>query len=59
MSEDEFHVDMRPSATITCDSVITSLLHWQGKLFVGFSGRVIKVPLLILYLLLLIRFSLE
>ena len=44
MLEDEFQVDMRSVGTITCDSVVTALLHWQGKLFVGLSERVIKVP---------------
>ncbi|PKA58375.1 Lissencephaly-1 like [Apostasia shenzhenica] len=37
---DGLHVDIRPVASINCDSVITSLLHWNGKLFVGFSNKI-------------------
>ncbi|KAK8916202.1 hypothetical protein KSP39_PZI023253 [Platanthera zijinensis] len=38
--EDELHVDVRPVASVMVDSVITSLLHWHGKLFVGFSNKI-------------------
>ncbi|XP_020574851.1 uncharacterized protein LOC110020914 isoform X2 [Phalaenopsis equestris] len=33
-------VDVRPVASLNFDSVITSLLHWHGKLFVGFSNKI-------------------
>ncbi|OIT38586.1 zinc finger ccch domain-containing protein 62 [Nicotiana attenuata] len=32
-----------PLGSITCDSVVTALLYWQGKLFVGQADGVIKV----------------
>lgn len=38
--EDESHLDVRPVASVMVDSVITSLLHWHGKLFVGFSNKI-------------------
>ncbi|XP_028554044.1 uncharacterized protein LOC110105013 isoform X3 [Dendrobium catenatum] len=38
--EDELQVDVRPVASLIFDSVITSLLHWHGKLFVGFSNKI-------------------
>lgn len=38
--EDEFQVDARPVASLIFDSVITSLLHRHGKLFVGFSNKI-------------------
>ncbi|KAL7176359.1 hypothetical protein ACSBR2_029821 [Camellia fascicularis] len=40
---DEFGIDATSLGSIACDSVITSLLYWQGKLFVGRADRVIKV----------------
>ncbi|XP_077231656.1 zinc ion binding protein [Tasmannia lanceolata] len=43
LSEDEFHVDTRPVGVFACGSVITALLYYKGKLFVGFSDKVIKV----------------
>ncbi|PON91546.1 Guanine nucleotide-binding protein, beta subunit [Trema orientale] len=43
LSGDEFHVDPRPIGSIPCSSVITALLFWQGKLFVGYADRLLKV----------------
>lgn len=43
MSERESEVEIRDVASIKCDSVITSLLYCQGKLFVGLSNKEIKV----------------
>ncbi|KAL6211997.1 hypothetical protein ACLB2K_017220 [Fragaria x ananassa] len=40
---DEFQTDFRPYGSIPCDSVITTLLCWQGKLFVGYANRNITV----------------
>ncbi|XP_062021330.1 uncharacterized protein LOC133737868 [Rosa rugosa] len=42
-SGDEFQTDFRPIGSIPCDSVITTLLCWQGKLFVGYANRNIMV----------------
>ncbi|XP_050365646.1 uncharacterized protein LOC126784207 [Argentina anserina] len=42
-SGDEFQTDFRPIGSIPCDSVITAMLCWQGKLFVGFTNRNIMV----------------
>ncbi|KAG1328096.1 hypothetical protein COCNU_01G020300 [Cocos nucifera] len=42
-SQNELEMDIKTIGSITCDSVITSLLYWHGKLFVGFSNREIKV----------------
>nr|XP_011459806.1 PREDICTED: uncharacterized protein LOC105350103 [Fragaria vesca subsp. vesca] len=42
-SGDEFQTDFRPIGSIPCDSVITTLLCWQGKLFVGYANRNITV----------------
>nr|XP_048332569.1 protein translocase subunit SECA2, chloroplastic isoform X3 [Ziziphus jujuba var. spinosa] len=39
---DEFQVDARPIGSIPCDSVITALLCWQGKLFVGYANKLVK-----------------
>ncbi|XP_006655338.1 uncharacterized protein LOC102722018 [Oryza brachyantha] len=41
--EDESEVEMRDVSTFTCDSIITSILYWDGKLIVGLSNREIKV----------------
>ncbi|KAK9271029.1 hypothetical protein L1049_026618 [Liquidambar formosana] len=43
LTGDEFQMDVRPVGSIACDSVITALLYWQGKLFVGYAERFIKV----------------
>ncbi|KAJ0972075.1 hypothetical protein J5N97_020034 [Dioscorea zingiberensis] len=43
LMENDFEVDIEPVASINCDSVITSLLHWHGKLFVGLANKEIKV----------------
>ncbi|OAY76403.1 Myosin heavy chain kinase A, partial [Ananas comosus] len=43
LSENESEVDLRNIGSIVCDSFITSLLYWQGKLFVGLSNKEIKV----------------
>lgn len=43
LSEDIFHVDPRPIGSIPCGSVVTVLLFWQGKLFVGSADRLVKV----------------
>ncbi|KAL5993124.1 hypothetical protein ACLOJK_014046 [Asimina triloba] len=40
--EDEFQVDTQMAGTIVCESIVTALLYWQGKLFVGLSNKVIK-----------------
>nr|XP_029118288.1 uncharacterized protein LOC105037214 isoform X1 [Elaeis guineensis] len=42
-SQNELEMDIKTIGSVTCDSVITSLLYWHGKLFVGFSNREIKV----------------
>lgn len=39
----EFHVDAIPIGSIPCGSVITALFYWQGKLFVGYADRTVKV----------------
>ncbi|KAF0922655.1 hypothetical protein E2562_001053 [Oryza meyeriana var. granulata] len=41
--EDESEVEIRDVATFTCDSIITSILYWDGRLIVGLSNREIKV----------------
>lgn len=43
VSGDDLHIDLRSVGSIACDSVITALLYWEGKLFVGFADRIIKV----------------
>lgn len=43
LSGDDIHVDPRPIGCIPCGSVITVLLFWQGKLFVGSADRLVKV----------------
>lgn len=40
---DEFQIDTMDLGSISCDSVITALLYWQGKLFVGRADRVTNV----------------
>ncbi|CAL4900854.1 unnamed protein product [Urochloa decumbens] len=41
--EDESEVELRDVASITCDSIITSMLSWDERLIVGLSNRDIKV----------------
>ncbi|KAF2930851.1 uncharacterized protein [Oryza sativa Japonica Group] len=41
--EDDSEVEIRDVATFTCDSIITSILYWDGRLIVGLSNREIKV----------------
>ncbi|RLN31134.1 uncharacterized protein C2845_PM05G37550 [Panicum miliaceum] len=41
--EDESEVELRDVASITCDSIITSILSWDERLIVGQSNRDIKV----------------
>ncbi|XP_057503100.1 uncharacterized protein LOC130786751 [Actinidia eriantha] len=41
--EDEFQIDAMDFGSIACDSVITALFYWQGKLFVGQADRITKV----------------
>ncbi|CAH9128435.1 unnamed protein product [Cuscuta epithymum] len=36
-------IDATAFGSISCDSVVTALLYWQGKLFIGQADRVIKV----------------
>ncbi|KAI3680854.1 hypothetical protein L6452_35631 [Arctium lappa] len=43
LSSDESGVDVTQIGTIPGDSVVTTLLYWQGKLFVGHADRTIKV----------------
>ncbi|XP_070670840.1 uncharacterized protein [Malus domestica] len=43
LSGDEFQIDSRLIGSIPCDSVITTLLGWQGKIFVGCANRNIVV----------------
>lgn len=43
LSSDESGVDVTQIGTIAGDSVVTSLLYWQGKLIVGHADRTIKV----------------
>lgn len=43
LSGDEFQIDVTPTGSIPCGSVITALLCWQGKLMVGNADRSIKV----------------
>ncbi|ONK73137.1 uncharacterized protein A4U43_C04F27630 [Asparagus officinalis] len=43
LTENELQIDIKPVASITCDSVIASLISWRGKLFAGFSNKEIKV----------------
>lgn len=43
LSGDDLHIDNRSVGSIACDSVITAVLYWEGKVFVGFADRIIKV----------------
>ncbi|CAA6667706.1 unnamed protein product [Spirodela intermedia] len=40
---DGFEAELRPIGSIPSDSVVTSILHWRGRLFVGGSSRDVKV----------------
>ncbi|KAG8044648.1 hypothetical protein GUJ93_ZPchr0393g29138 [Zizania palustris] len=39
----ESEVEIRDVASITCDSIITSILYWDERLIIGLSNRDIKV----------------
>nr|BAJ99963.1 predicted protein [Hordeum vulgare subsp. vulgare] len=41
--EDESELEIRDVASISCDSIVTSILYWDEKLIVGLSNREIKV----------------
>lgn len=41
--DDESEVELRDVASITCDSIITSILSWNERLIIGLSNRDIKV----------------
>ncbi|XP_008783321.3 uncharacterized protein LOC103702608 [Phoenix dactylifera] len=43
LSQNELEMDIKTIGSITCNSVITSVLYWHGKLFVGFSNGEIKM----------------
>lgn len=43
LSGDEFQMYVKPIGSIPCDFVITALLCWQGKLFVGYANKLVKV----------------
>jgi len=43
LSGDEFQIEVIPTGSIPCGSVITALLCWQGKLIVGYADRSVKV----------------
>ncbi|KAK2967886.1 hypothetical protein RJ640_012366 [Escallonia rubra] len=43
LSGDDSDIDTTLVGSIACDSVITALLSWQGKLIVGLADRCIKV----------------
>ncbi|KAK8572319.1 hypothetical protein V6N13_047923 [Hibiscus sabdariffa] len=43
LAGDDVEVDVRQIGSIPCDSVITALTYSEGKLFVGFGDRIIKV----------------
>ena len=55
--EDESEVELRDVASITCDSIITSILSWDEKLIVGQSNKDIKVKLLFFFDQLSVHFS--
>ncbi|XVE55282.1 hypothetical protein DITRI_Ditri03aG0146100 [Diplodiscus trichospermus] len=42
LAGDDFQLDVRAIGSITCDSVITALSYWEGKLFVGFGDKAVK-----------------
>ncbi|KAJ7959173.1 Protein translocase subunit SecA [Quillaja saponaria] len=43
LSGDEFQFDVKPVGSILSSAVITALLCWQGKIFVGYADKSIKV----------------
>ncbi|PPD97617.1 hypothetical protein GOBAR_DD05351 [Gossypium barbadense] len=43
LAGDDVEVDVRHIGSIPCDSVITALSYSEGKLFVGFGDRTVKV----------------
>ncbi|KAJ9560356.1 hypothetical protein OSB04_005516 [Centaurea solstitialis] len=43
LSSDESGVDVTQIGSIAGDSVVTTLLYWQGRLFVGHADKTIKV----------------
>ncbi|KAI3931770.1 hypothetical protein MKW98_012180 [Papaver atlanticum] len=43
LSGDELRVNVRPIGSIPCDSVVTALTYWEGKLYVGFADSAVKV----------------
>ncbi|KAK7282692.1 hypothetical protein RIF29_11669 [Crotalaria pallida] len=43
LSGDEFELDVKAFGSIPCSSVVTALLCCQGKLFVGYADKSIKV----------------
>ncbi|XWS15166.1 hypothetical protein CRYUN_Cryun35bG0071100 [Craigia yunnanensis] len=43
LARDDFQVDVRAIGSIPCDSVITALSFSEGKLFVGFGDRAVKL----------------
>jgi hypothetical protein len=47
--EDDSEVELRDVASITCDSIITSLLSWDERLIIGLSNRDIKVNSILLF----------
>ncbi|KAG8085641.1 hypothetical protein GUJ93_ZPchr0010g10280 [Zizania palustris] len=53
----ESEVEIRDVASITCDSIITSILYWDERLIIGLSNRDIKVC--IIFVLLFIYPALE
>ncbi|PIN22016.1 Microtubule binding protein YTM1 (contains WD40 repeats) [Handroanthus impetiginosus] len=43
ISENDDGIEVTPVGSIACNSTITALVYWQGKLFVGQADRTIKV----------------
>ena len=43
ISGDDLQVETFQVGSIASDAVITALLYWEGKLFVGSADRIIKV----------------
>ncbi|MED6186302.1 hypothetical protein PIB30_065405 [Stylosanthes scabra] len=43
LAGDELELDVRAFGTISCSSVVTAILSFQGKLFVGYADKSIKV----------------
>ncbi|KAF8719719.1 hypothetical protein HU200_024470 [Digitaria exilis] len=55
--EDESEVELQDVASITCDSIITSILPWDERLIVGLSNKDIKVNLLFVFVSAICHFS--